>query len=89
METVTDPEGGVTRYIYDAAGNLVRTDLPNGTFETRELRRSEPADVPGEPRPRRRDLQLPLHAGRRRAAATPSSRTTAAASITATTPSTA
>ena len=33
---MTDPDGGVTRYTYDAAGNLVRTDLPNGTVETRE-----------------------------------------------------
>jgi RHS repeat-associated protein len=33
---VTDPAGGVTRYAYDAAGNLTRTDLPNGTFETRQ-----------------------------------------------------
>ncbi len=34
--TVTDPASGVTRYTYDTAGNLTRTDLPNGTFETRQ-----------------------------------------------------
>ena len=33
---MTDPDGGVTRYTYDAVGNLVRTELPNGTSETRE-----------------------------------------------------
>lgn len=35
-ETVTDPAGGLTHYAYDAASNLVRTDFPNGTFETRQ-----------------------------------------------------
>jgi RHS repeat-associated protein len=35
METVTDPASGVTHYSYDAAGNLVRTEMPNGTIETR------------------------------------------------------
>ncbi|MCA9192049.1 MAG: putative Ig domain-containing protein [Planctomycetales bacterium] len=36
IETVTDPEAGATVYTYDAIGNLAKTELPNGTTETRE-----------------------------------------------------
>ena len=36
QETVTDPEGGLTEYSYDLAGRLTRTNLPNGTYETRD-----------------------------------------------------
>ena len=36
QKTVTDPEGGLTTYFYDAASRLTRTELPNGTFETRQ-----------------------------------------------------
>jgi YD repeat-containing protein len=36
MESVTDPNLGVTQYTYDAAGNLIETDFPNGTVETRQ-----------------------------------------------------
>jgi RHS repeat-associated protein len=36
LETVTDPEAGITQYQYNAVSNLVRTDFPNGTSETRQ-----------------------------------------------------
>ena len=36
METVTDPDSGLTGYLYNEVGALVRTELPNGTVETRE-----------------------------------------------------
>ena len=36
MATVTDPQGGVTTYTYDAAGNLVKTTNPNATSEIRQ-----------------------------------------------------
>ncbi len=36
LETVTDPDSGVTRYQYNPVSYLVRTDLPNGTSETRD-----------------------------------------------------
>ena len=36
METVTDPDLEVTQYYYNAVGNLTRTELANGTVETRE-----------------------------------------------------
>src|SRR5262249_13707776 len=35
MTEVTDPSGGVTRYHYGPAGNLIRTELPNSVVETR------------------------------------------------------
>ena len=35
LETVIDPDGGVTTYSYSAVGALVHTELPNGTAETR------------------------------------------------------
>ena len=36
QKTVTDPEGDVTEYFYDPSGRLVRTELPNNTFEIRQ-----------------------------------------------------
>ena len=33
---MTDPEGGVTSYTYDAVGDLTQTAFPNGTSETRQ-----------------------------------------------------
>jgi RHS repeat-associated protein len=35
-ESVRDQNDSLTTYIYDAAGNLIRTNLPNNTVETRE-----------------------------------------------------
>ncbi|MGI9573309.1 RHS repeat-associated core domain-containing protein [Alloalcanivorax xenomutans] len=34
LTSVTDAEGGLTRYDYDAAGRMIRTQLPNGTVMT-------------------------------------------------------
>ncbi|HEY0506358.1 MAG TPA: putative Ig domain-containing protein, partial [Lysobacter sp.] len=36
LTTQTNPEGTVTRYAYDEAGRLVRTELAHGTTEVRE-----------------------------------------------------
>ena len=90
LETVTDPEGGLTRRTPTTrSATWSRPSSPTGRTETREYDESEPAVVPGEQRPWRRDLQLPLHARRDRAIARASSSTTAARSITPTTSSTA
>ncbi len=35
LHTVTDPENGLTSYYYNVVGALERTELPNGTYETR------------------------------------------------------
>ncbi|MGN6893426.1 RHS repeat protein, partial [Neisseria sp. P0015.S010] len=39
LETVTDALGHTTRHHYDAAGNPVRTDYPDGSHETFEYDR--------------------------------------------------
>ncbi|WP_182865476.1 putative Ig domain-containing protein [Rhodopirellula sp. JC639] len=36
QKVVTDPEGDATEYFFDSSGRLVRTELPNNTFEIRE-----------------------------------------------------
>jgi RHS repeat-associated protein len=36
MTTVTDPQVGVTRYFYDNVSNVIRTERPNSTVETRQ-----------------------------------------------------
>ena len=38
LETVVDPNGGVTRYGYDAIGTLIKTQLDQRTHLDRKLR---------------------------------------------------
>ena len=37
VQTYTRPEGSVTKYAYDAVGNLIRTDHASGTFDQRAI----------------------------------------------------